>query len=528
MAALVSEWSTPTFILTKEKSGKVKRKLKFAALVVAAAMLCGCSGGQAPPQQEETGIAEVEAAIAAIGQPVSPEIAEEIRLAEELYYALSNEERAQVANADALESALVQLDEMEIDIDTVIDLIDAIGEVKLSKEPIIRQARINYTELDEGLRQYVTNYAKLTEAETAFEALTAQMAAAEMEEPYEYPETDGEAPADKDNGSENIEADAPDEEEPAPGPEGDESVGDFSETMPETNEEYPAFAETATPEMEILKEYVVFIGSQAEMDALDLRDDAKKITSVSVLPYRDISDISPLSSLTNLTALHLDNIDISDISPLSSLTNLTELDLSKNDISDIDPLSSLTSLTTLNLSQNDISDLSPLSSLTNLTELRLLVNNISDISPLSGLTNLTCIDLAGNNISDIGVLSSLTDLTHLCLNSNNISDISPLGNLTDLTELYLADNNISDIGVLSGLTDLTMLYLSDNNISDISPLSRLTNLTWLKMTCSNISDIRPLGSLTGLTTLYLEGSQLTQQQIDELQAMLPDCNIYFD
>jgi hypothetical protein len=132
-----------------------------------------------------------------------------------------------------------------------------------------------------------------------------------------------------------------------------------------------------------------------------------------------------------------------------------------------------------------------------------------------------------NNITDISPLENLTSLTSLYLQTNYITDISPLVNLTSLTELYLFGNDIANLSPIKNLTSLEVLIIFSNNITDISPLEKLTSLTWIDLESNNITDISPLSKLSNLTYLNLRGNPLTQREVDELQAALPDCSIGF-
>ncbi len=85
---------------------------------------------------------------------------------------------------------------------------------------------------------------------------------------------------------------------------------------------------TATSEPEPLSWLEVKVHSQAELDALALRADAEKITSV-IGEEAGITDISALRALTNLQELHMHN-NISDISALGGMTDLKWLRLGLN------------------------------------------------------------------------------------------------------------------------------------------------------------------------------------------------------
>lgn len=288
------------------------------------------------------------------------------------------------------------------------------------------------------------------------------------------------------------------------------------------------------------------------------------------LGQNKISDISSLKDLTNLTILDLWSNQVNNISVLSGLTNLSELYLLGNQISDVSSLRGLTKLTYLTLGNNQIKDISALSGLTNLIYLDVGWNKISDISSLSGLTNLivvwlerdqisninslSCLKkliylhLDENQISDINALGGLTDLGYLTLSYNQIKDISSLSHLTNLISLDLNNNQIYNVNPLSGLLNLDHLWLNNNQISEISALGNLSNLTYFNLSQNPISDINVIGGLTNLDYIWLNSTQindinalkglnkleyvdlssnlnLTQQQIDDLKADLPNCNI---
>jgi len=158
-------------------------------------------------------------------------------------------------------------------------------------------------------------------------------------------------------------------------------------------------------------------------------------------------------------------------------------------------------------------------------ELSLSHNRIRDLEPLDVLKDITMLDISGNQIDDILPLMALEKLTVLNLERNQIDDISPLDMLYGLICLYMWDNLISDISPLQDLTNLTTLGLDMNQISDISPLQSLTNLTALDLRNNKISDISPLMGLKKLETLSLEGNPITLEQIQELEAALPNCII---
>ena len=60
-------------------------------------------------------------------------------------------------------------------------------------------------------------------------------------------------------------------------------------------------------------------------------------------------------------------------------------------------------------------------------------------------------------------------------------------------------------------------------------LSVLTNLQQLDLTDDAVeaSDIETMANLNALEALYLYGTQITQAEIDRLEALIPDCAIEY-
>lgn len=120
------------------------------------------------------------------------------------------------------------------------------------------------------------------------------------------------------------------------------------------------------------------------------------------------------------------------------------------------------------------------------------------------------------------------DTTGLALDNMGLGDnvIQELLQLYSLDNLSLSGNNISDISALSQLGGLTTLNLSNNMISNISALSSLTGLRTLYLDNNPIADLSPLAGLTNLTTLSIKGMVLSEGQLRQLAAALPNCAIH--
>ena len=303
------------------------------------------------------------------------------------------------------------------------------------------------------------------------------------------------------------------------------------------------------------------------------------VTSLD-LSGRGITDISALSSCSKLTSLNLSSNSISDITPLMDIPNLQTLNLSGNRVADLRPLMGLSGLRVLDVSNNAVLSTVPLGSNTGLTELNLSGNTISNFSGLSKLKNLTRLDLSSTGFTDedtayftylskLGYLNvennsgftgsgydhlrsvipscniqhselvynvateglTLTsDTTDLNLSGSGISDLSFLMQMGNLQSVRLSNNQISNIYYFQyteSWRTITYLDLSGNQISDLTAISSLRSLVTLNLTDNQISNITPLYSLSTLRELYIGGNPLTEDQIRELNAYLPNCSIVF-
>lgn len=300
------------------------------------------------------------------------------------------------------------------------------------------------------------------------------------------------------------------------------------------------------------------------------------------LSGRGITEVSSLSQCSELTTLNISGNDISDISPLMDIPNLTELNIAHNSVADLRPLMGISSLKVLNASYNCISSTVPLSSNSGLTELDLSNNQITNFSGLRKLKNLVGLNLSGTGFqpADVQYFTYLSRLLSLNLENNpaltaetfrelqsmipvcsirhselqpdirasvngmdfekattdidltgqGIDDLSFIQWLGNVQCLRLAANNITNIYYFQfteSARTLTYLDLSRNYISDITAVASLRNLVFLNLSDNIITDITPLYSMTSLRELYIGGNPLTDQQIYELNAYLPDCEIVF-
>jgi len=272
-----------------------------------------------------------------------------------------------------------------------------------------------------------------------------------------------------------------------------------------------------------------------------------------------ITEISFLTDLTGLTFLQISDNRVKDLSPLSGMKNLKTLYIDNNPITDLTPLYGLSSLRTLSMKGIEVSR-SQLDSLrealpncsiyadepddtlreiqiggrsfrTDAAELNLSGLGITDISAITAFTRLEKLDLGDNKITDISPLVELPALKWLCIRNNAVEDINPLLSLGSMEFLDADNNQISDISVLEYLPHLREVRLNNNPLKSGKPLSGLAELKrlWLAGTDLHDDDLDDLMKLTALEELNLKDNKsISAGKLDALKKALPNCEISHD
>lgn len=142
-------------------------------------------------------------------------------------------------------------------------------------------------------------------------------------------------------------------------------------------------------------------------------------------------------------------------------------------------------------------------------------------------------DLPGNGYvairmtdADLVPLQYCTDLEALDLGHMAYTDISFLTNMPHLKYLILVDSGFTDISALSSLKELYYLELFVNHIEDLSPLLECPELRYLNIGYCWGFDTDVLTRLTQLDRLWYPGNTMTDEQLAEVTAALPDTECY--
>ena len=341
-----------------------------------------------------------------------------------------------------------------------------------------------------------------------------------------------------------------------------------------TDEQLRALSE-ALPSCKIHSETADETVSEVTVGSLSFRTDAEELD----LSNMGITDLSPLTVCRGLKKLDITGNSISDLTPLMDLPELEWLSFKDNVVVDLRPLMGMKSLRYINAEGNGISTTAPLATLADLNELYLAFNPINDFSGLPGLSNLRKLGLENVGLSDedlgsLAVMDSLdvlriydnpaltgeavdelktslrgcriehSDLIYyidICgtmikenateanLYGRDITDISSILKLKNLEKLDLCANEIENIYVFQYLkAPLRELRIANNRISDGTPLMYLDSLELLDISGNKLSSVSPIMQISTLKWLKISGNPLSDEQIEELRAALPDCEIIFE
>lgn len=254
---------------------------------------------------------------------------------------------------------------------------------------------------------------------------------------------------------------------------------------------------------------------------LDLREctfSSKELLSVKeALPETRIlaeTEIYGLRVSTDAQELDFSGIEIEDTSELESLLplfhNLKKVIMCDCGISDAD-------MDALNRRHSDIQFV---------WMLRFSLYNVRTDAKAFCASNVPGFVAPRLGDEELYPIRYLTELEALDLGHMPFSDLSFLENMPKLRYLIMVENRISDISPIAGLENLYYLELFNNRIDDISPLLNCENLKHLNIGYTRGYDIAPLAEMSRLERLWCSGGVLSDAQRSELEAALPETEIY--
>ncbi len=252
------------------------------------------------------------------------------------------------------------------------------------------------------------------------------------------------------------------------------------------------------------------ISELTNLKALEFNHFERPHTEFTTLP----SSIGMLSNLADIGLIGLPNLNWDEAMSYLAGLPLTNLAVMKNNFSTLPQgIEKLGSITSIWLGGN--TDLDPAEVFEKLPGLeqvgfggsmyRELPTNISNAPKIFNLW------LANNRLTSVEVLKNSTNLKSLTLNSNNLTRLpTGIAELDSLT--YLSLNNNPDLDFENIITSLT----------------KMKSLSVLSLNGCAISRVpKNIEQLSFLKALSLKNNELSQEQREEMKALLKDCRVVF-
>ena len=121
-----------------------------------------------------------------------------------------------------------------------------------------------------------------------------------------------------------------------------------------------------------------------------------------------------------------------------------------------------------------------------------------------------------------------TEVEYIDLGHNCITNIDFVNNMPKLKVAVFAITWVESIEPLANCPDLEYLEIFTSNVTDLTPLASCTKLEHLNISNLDVSDLTPLYGLTNLKRLRVTMSDIPQEKQEEIQKMLPDCEMCFE
>lgn len=126
---------------------------------------------------------------------------------------------------------------------------------------------------------------------------------------------------------------------------------------------------------------------------------------------------------------------------------------------------------------------------------------------------------------DVKALRYCNEVRYLDLGHNKLHRMEFLEFMPELEVCIIAVCSVVDITGIEHCTKLEYCELLSGMIKDISPLAACTELKHLNLSYNYIKDITPLYGLTKLERLWISRNQIPSEQVEAMQAIVPDCII---
>jgi Leucine-rich repeat (LRR) protein len=146
---------------------------------------------------------------------------------------------------------------------------------------------------------------------------------------------------------------------------------------------------------------------------------------------------------------------------------------------------------------------------------------------------LDFLSLGVNNISSIPeIFAETISPTSIDFSGNNLTSLPEnFGNLKRLKTLYLNSNQLTTLPESIGdFENINVLFLSENQLTSLpESIGKLQTLQYLNLMSNQLTALpKSIKYLKNLSMMYLRDNPMSQEYVDRLRTLLPNCEIIFE
>ncbi len=106
-----------------------------------------------------------------------------------------------------------------------------------------------------------------------------------------------------------------------------------------------------------------------------------------------------------------------------------------------------------------------------------------------------------------------------------LRDLVGVDYFATVTGVRFTEIEVADILPLADLQSLKCLHIIGASAIDLSPISNLMQLQQVSLVLTHVSDLSPLEKLPNLKTLWLDGTDVSRDEVSRFQNTMPNCRI---
>jgi Leucine-rich repeat (LRR) protein len=256
----------------------------------------------------------------------------------------------------------------------------------------------------------------------------------------------------------------------------------------------------------------------------------EKCVNLQVLKCFD-TKITSLSGIENCLNLQILNCSVTQITSLSALehcVNLQDLYCAHSKITSLSGIKKCVNLQILKCFHTKITSLLGIEKCVNLKIIRCSATLITSLSGLEHCINLQDLSCSGTQITSLSGLENCVNLRDLYCQYTQITSLVGLENCVNLQNLYCSNTQITSLAGLENCVNLQNLYCSNTQITSLAGLKNCENLKILDCSVTEIYSLSGIENCLNLQYLDCRETNITEEEIDRIKKLLPQCQIEYD